>query len=484
MVRSRICSIFLHLFLPSGFCNIGVNSRLLMDIRQKESEVLLIRKYNIRMNLFRLAVALILLGCFCNGAAGDVKYFDLTNPFLRKIPMAIPAFQAMTASPDEMAQTVPFADRLQEMLAFSGYFKMLDRASFLYNPQSSGITQKNLNFANWTTVGAELLITGGIKIQGTTMVVELRLFDTFKAKLLVGKRYRGTVQDQRAMIRRFSSEVLLALTGSPGFFDSQLAFVSNGSGHKEIYFCDFDGHNVRQVTRKRSITAFPSWSADGRYLTFISFAYGPSQIFIRNLKTGTERHLTFKGVQISPVWCPTRFELAASLSFTGDQEIYLLTGEGKMIKRVTNSRGIDVDISWSPDGKKIAFVSNRSGTPQIYIQEIASGRVQRLTFEGNYNTQPNWSPKGGLIAYSSMEGGEINIFVIDVDGNHPNQLTYNQGDNEAPSWSPDGSLIAFSSTRDGKSRIYVMTAFGTDQRRLLTLPGEQSYPRWSPNIVQ
>jgi TolB protein len=446
--------------------------------------VQLIRKNSIGSSLLGGVLALLVFGWFSIEAAADVKYFDLTNPFLRKIPMAVTGFKAMTANPDELAQVVPLADRLQEMLDFSGYFKMLDRGSFLFDSQSSGITQKELNFANWTAVGAELLITGGLQIQGDQMVAELRLFDTFKSKMLIGKRYRASVQDQRTMLRRFCSEVLLALTGNPGFFDSQLAFVSTGSGHKEIYFCDFDGRNVRQVTRKRSITSFPDWSSDGRFLTFTSFVNGPSQIFVHNLKTGMEKHAIFSGVQISPVWRPSRFELAASLSAGGDQEIYLLTGEGKMIKRVTNSRGIDVDISWSPDGKKIAYVSNRSGKPQIYIQEIDSGRVQRLTFEGNYNTQPSWSPKGGLIAYSSMEGGEINIFVIDIDGNHPIQLTYNQGDNEAPSWSPDGSLIAFSSTREGNSSIYVMTAFGTDQRRLMTLPGEQSYPRWSPNIVQ
>ena len=444
----------------------------------------MIRKKSIGASLVGWVIVWMMVGCFSAGVGADVKYFDLTNPYLRKIPMAVPAFRAMTASPDETAQVIPMADKLQEMLDFSGYFKMLDRASFLYNSQSSGITEKDLNFPNWTAVGAELLITGGLQIQGDQMVVELRLFDTFKAKLLIGKRYRGSIQDQRTMMRRFCSEVLLVLTGNPGFYDSQLAFVSTGSGHKEIYFCDFDGSNVRQITRKRSITSFPAWSSDGRYLAFTSFVNGPSQVFIHNLQTGQEKHVTFKGVQISPVWRPRRFELAASLSAAGDQEIYLLTGEGKMIKRMTNSRGIDVDMTWSPDGKKIAFVSNRSGKPQIYIQEIDSGRVQRLTFEGNYNTQPNWSPKGGLIAYSSMEGGEINIFVIDIDGNHPIQLTYNQGDNEAPSWSPDGSLIAFSSTREGKSRIYVMTAFGTDQRRLLTLPGEQSYPRWSPNFMQ
>ena len=437
-----------------------------------------------RREVFRWIALLFLVAILFipNGAGAEIKYFDLTNPFMRKIPMAVPVFRAMTPGPDERTQAPAFADKLQEMLEFSGYFKILDRGSFLHDPQTSGITEKDLNFGNWAAVGAELLVTGGLQIQGNNMVVELRLFDTIKAKLLIGKRYRGTVDDQRAVVKRFCSEVLLALTGSPGFYDSQLAFVSKESGHKEIYLCDFDGHNVRQLTRKQSITSFPDWSSDGAYLAFTSFANGPSQIFIRNLKTGSERNLGFKGVQIAPTWCPTRFEMAATLSFSGDQEIYLLTGAGKMIKRLTDSRGIDVDISWSPDGKKIAFVSNRSGSPQIYIQEISSGRVQRLTFEGNYNTQPSWSPKGGMIAYSSMEGSEINIFVIDVDGNNPVQLTSNQGDNEGPSWSPDGSLIAFSSTREGKSRIYVMTAFGTDQRRLMALPGEQSHPRWSPNM--
>ena len=101
-------------------------------------------------------ILLLSLSCFANRSNADIKYFDLTNPFLRKIPMAVPVFQALKSSPDERAQVAPFADKLQEMLEFSGYFKMLDRGSFLYDPQTAGITQKELNFTNWTAVGAEL----------------------------------------------------------------------------------------------------------------------------------------------------------------------------------------------------------------------------------------------------------------------------------------------------------------------------------------
>lgn len=430
-----------------------------------------------------LWVALI-VACLPSGSRAEIQYIDLTNPFLRKIPMAVPVFKAMTPSASETELAASIADQISDMLEFASYFKMLDRGSFLYDPKISGIKLSELNFANWTTVGAEMLITGGVQVQGNQLILELRLFDTIKAAMILGKRYRADIEDQRLMVRRFCSEVIMKLTGNAGVFDSRFAFVSTGSGHKEVYTCDFDGSNVRQLTRKKSITSFPDWSSDGRHMTYTSFVNGPSQIFIRDMKTGIEKNVSYKGVQIGPAWAPKRFELAATLSFAGDQEIYLLTGGGKMIKRLSKSRGIDVGVGWSPDGKKIAFVSKRAGTPQIYIKELSSGRVRRLTFEGNYNTQPSWSPKGDRIAYSSMAQGQINIYVIDIEGNRPIQLTHNQGDNEAPSWSPDGSLIAFTSTREGRSRIYVMTAFGTDQRRLLSLPGKQSHPAWSLNFPQ
>jgi TolB protein len=424
------------------------------------------------------------LGLFSNVVFSDVKYLDLTNPFTRKIPMAIPVFKAMTPSPAETALIGSIADQVSEMLEFTGYFKMLDRVSFLYDPQTSGIDETRINYGNWKTVGAELLVTGGIKVQGNNLILELRLIDTFKAKRLVGVRYQGAVASSREMARRFCVKVMQAVTGRPGMFNSKLAFVSTGTGHKEIYTCEFDGAHVQRVTHKNNICTFPSWSHDTRHLAYASFINGPAQIFVRNMITRKEIHFTFKGVQIAPNWAPNGFQLAATLSRKDDQEIYLLTGEGKMVKRLTNSQGIDVDASWSPDGKKIAFVSNRAGTPQIYIKETGSNKIWRLTYEGRYNTQPSWSPKGDMIAYSSMQEGHLDIVVINAKGGQPIQLTHNQGDNESPSWSPDGSLIAFCSNREGKSRIYVMTAFGTDQRRLLALPGEQSHPEWSSNIIK
>jgi TolB protein len=375
------------------------------------------------------------------------------------------------------------ADLLSDSLNFTGYFKLLHRDSFLIEAETFDIIAPNIIFQNWRAIGAELLITGGFTVRGDLVEMELRLFDTFKGKMLVGKLYKGLLEDVRQMIHRFCGEVIFYLTGNRGIFGSEIAFVSTGTGNSEIFTCGFDGHHPTQFTHTGDITLSPAWSSDGQWIAYTAFPRGKPGLLIKHRNEKRGAVFSGKGVKIDPSWVPGKFQLAATLSYQGDPEIYLLTGTGKVIKRLTYNRGIDVSPSWSPDGQKMAYVSKQSGTPQIYIWDAASGRSTRLTFEGRYNQQPSWSPKGDKIAYTGMVKGAIDIFVVGVDGTGLMQLTYQSGDNESPSWSPDGSMIVFSSTREGPSRIYVMTAYGTDQRRLLALPGDQKNPEWSPRIV-
>jgi TolB protein len=429
-------------------------------------------------------VANLLIGplfCFAQSDKDQYEYIDISNPFLRKIPLAVPLFKNENGTAEEKRLSNSSADLLASSLEFTGYFKLLDRGAFLFDPQKDGVLSPQINFANWTVIGAELLITGLFKEVDGNITMELRLFDAFKAHRIIGKKYAGKEADQRQMIHRFCGEVIKYLTGHRGVYGSKIAFVSTGSGNKEIYSCDFDGYNPQQVTRNRSINLSPAWSSDGRYLAYTSYKNKKPDIFIKDLAEMQETSINEKGLNITPAWVPGKFELAATLSFSGDQEIYLLTGSGKVIKRLTSIRGIDLSPTWSPDGKKFAFVSNRAGSPQIYVQDLASEKVRRLTYEGNYNTQPNWSPQSDKIVYASVVDGRRNIVVMGLDGQESLQLTGESGDNEAPSWSPDGSLIVFSSNREGPFRLYVMTAFGTDQRRLLVMTGAQTNPKWSTN---
>ena len=436
----------------------------------------------------QLIAVLCMVLCLVMGASAfgaDYDYIDINNPFFRKLPIAIPVFNPLGELPVEEKMAADATQAFGHFLEFTSFFEIIDPAAFLEDTRQTGITTAAINFPNWSAVGAELLVTGGIRYEADSglLQMELRLFDTLKGELLVGKRYKGKAGDERRMVRRFASEVIHALTGDWGIFDSRIAFVSDGTGHKEIFLCDFDGSNIQQWTRHNSISLSPAWSSDGNWLAYTSYAKGNPDLFIKHIKDKRGIVLSKEGINTTPAWVPGQFALAATLSFSGDPEIYLLTGNAKIIKRITKKWGIDESPTWSPDGRKVAFVSNRSGNPQIYIKTIDTGQVDRLTFLGRYNTQPSWSPQGDKIAYAGMDDGQINIYVIGADGKGVFQLTRDSGNNESPSWAPDGSLITFSSTREGVSRIHVMTAFGTDQRRLLKLSGKQIGPAWSPRVV-
>jgi len=341
--------------------------------------------------IWLIAAAVVLTPFVCQA---EYDYIDITNPFLKKIPIAIPAFQTDSTGEDSGVDAAAACELLTETLNFTGYFKLLDPAAFLEYPHNTGIDAENLHFYNWTSVGAELLITGGVSVSDGRVSMELRLFDTFKEKLLVGKRYMSKPENLRRMIRGFCSEVIFHLTGSRGIFNSRIAFVSTGTGHKQIYDCEFDGVNPRRLTHTKSIALSPAWSSDGKWIAYTDYVRGKPDLYIKHVSEKRGAVVSKEGINITPAWVPGKFSLAATLSFSGDPEIYLLTGTGKIIKRITNNWGIDVSPTFSPDGRRMAFVSKRSGTPQIFIRNLQTGQTRRLTFEGKYNTTPNWSPKG------------------------------------------------------------------------------------------
>lgn len=417
--------------------------------------------------------------------ADEVNYVTISDPFVKKAPVAVPLLMAGNKTMAEKKLSADMCTTLSDLLKFTGYFKIVAPEAFLEEPSVKGIDVNRINFRNWTMIGVELLVTGSVTESGGNVTIDMNLFDTFKERQLLGLRYTTTDKGIRSVARKFGTQIIKKFTGMDGLFNSKIAYLSTATGNKEIYVCDFDGENPVKVTNTKSITLSPAWSSDGEEMAYTSYQKGKPDIFIKNLKSGTVGVLVaLAGSNITPCWVPGKKELAASLSFEGGQGIYLLTRQGKIRKRVTNKWsewGIDVSPSFSPDGEDMAFVSKRSGTPQIYMQNLDSGSVKRLTYQGKYNTSPSWSPNGMKVAYAGLADTRFEIYVVDLKTGEAERLTYDSGDNESPSWSPDGSMIVFSSTREGYSRLYVMTSSGTDQRRLLFSQGEQTNPKWSPN---
>ena len=83
-------------------------------------------------------------------ALAAYDYININNPFLRKIPLAVPVFKPIAGGEDAAEVALAAADMLSETLDFTGYFKILDRVSFLADPADPKISEPEISFANWT----------------------------------------------------------------------------------------------------------------------------------------------------------------------------------------------------------------------------------------------------------------------------------------------------------------------------------------------
>ncbi|HPC72958.1 MAG TPA: Tol-Pal system beta propeller repeat protein TolB [Syntrophales bacterium] len=427
-----------------------------------------------------LMAVMVIAGTAVDPAVGKV-YIDIDSPAFQKFPIAVPDFSNLdgNARADYSAW---FSDALSRSLMITGLFNIVDKKAFLGDPKKTGITAESIRFPDWVAVGVESLVTGGYRYNGKELTVEFRLFDVVQGKLLVGKKYFGTLDERREMVLRFANEIILALTGEKGLFNTRIAFSGKKGGVSEIYAVSFDGTDVARLTGYQSLTMLPRWSPDGKRLSFVSYRDGNPQGYLMDVhRRTTQKIASYPGLNLPSSWSADGKRMLVTLSKDGSEDIYMMDVPGGSLKRLTNEPSIEVSPSWSPDGRQFAFVSDRAGSPQIYVKGIGENSARRLTYEGGYNTSPAWSPRGNRIVYEGREGGRFQVFVIGVDGSLPPiRLTADDSRNDSPAWSPDGRYIVFVSKRGGKSKLCVMNSNGMNVRVLHEGFDGYSYPSWSP----
>src|SRR5437667_511962 len=412
-------------------------------------------------------------------ATGAVEVFiDATRGAIQKVPIAVYSFKSGVAVTGQ-----PPADVLKEDLRRSLLFEVADlerlgiRAEVNSQPKPE-VLQKARE------AGLEVQVWGTLLPRGSQIVMDGTLFESSHGE--VGrKRYVGSPGVVRQMVHRLADEIVFHYTGEQGMARSQIAFVSERDGAKELFVMDYDGYNTRRLTFDASLNLAPVWSPDRRRLAFVTYRKGDDpQIEALDLITGARRTLVaLPGLNITPDWSPSGEELAFATTRDGNSEIYKVDKSGRRFERLTEHGAADLAPTWSPTGRELAFTSDRGGTPQIYLMSADGTNVRALTYpdrHGSYNSSAVWSPKGNWLAYVCRDERRIlKICLISPDGQQWRQLTTGSSNDESPSWSVDGRHVVFSSTRNGRRDIYMINADGTGLERLTTGGKFNDDPAWS-----
>jgi TolB protein len=405
----------------------------------------------------------------------------ISEPGERKFPIAVSPLKSLSSDAETTTQATKFADIVASDLTMSGFFRVIPRASYVEPPDTSGVTDADINFDNWSVIGALTLVKGSLQRENNAVALEARLFDVYQRRQLLGRRYRGELGDVRRMAHRFADEIMLHHTGSRGPFDSRVVFLSTREGRfKDVYVTSLDGGDIRRITAAKTLNLAPSWGPGLRTILLTSYVNRIPELFSLPVDGGNWVRIPgTQGLNLGGRWSPDGKSIAMAREEAGNSDIFVVNPNGSVKTRLTDSEAIDVSPSWSPDGSWIAFCSRRAGNPQIYVISAQGGGLRRLTREGDYNTSPAWSPRGDRVAYVSRVGGRFDIFTIRTDGSDRRRVTAGPGDSEDPSWSPDGRYLVFSSTRSGTSHLYVSDLNGTNQVELTGGRGGDTSPAWS-----
>ncbi len=236
---------------------------------------------------------------------------------------------------------------------------------------------------------------------------------------------------------------------------SQLAFLSDRDGKRQVYLISPLGGEARQLSKSETPVGSFRWSPDGKSIAYVA----PEA----ETKAQKDRHDKFGDFEIVKV------------DHTMNQ-LWLQPLEGKATALTTAQDTSVGGFAWSPDGSRIAFSATSdpspgaSGSSDLYLVEKSSHAVTHLVNTAGPDRNPIWSPDGQQIAFETAHGGAFWMFmnsrlaIVPAAGGEPRVVntTFDE-DPQLLAWTARG--LFFEARQKTASYLYTMDpATGTARR--------------------
>jgi Tol biopolymer transport system component len=276
----------------------------------------------------------------------------------------------------------------------------------------------------------------------------------------------------------------------------KITFVRGYGTYYGICTANFDGTNIKQITKSSNMNSRPTWSPDGTQIVFEATREWHSlpSIYTMDANGDNTKCLTpeIKFCK-SPSWSPNGSKIAYCVFTRGNGKtgtfmpdaIFIMDSDGQNKQNIASGWY----PSWFPDGQHVAFfLASRPGI--ICTTNInGSNTKEYLTRLTSYYLADNYptlsvSPDSKLVAFDSHDfTGKRDIYILSLADGTIKKLTDNISANcYSPTWSPDGSKMAFTMGTSGDSMkhawadIYIMDADGGNPTLLIK---DGMFPSWS-----
>ena len=234
--------------------------------------------------------------------------------------------------------------------------------------------------------------------------------------------------------------------------ETLLAF-SSLSFHNNVWRLPLGGE-LRQLTASAAPDTNPSASSDGKKIAFLSGGSGNKEVWMLDLASGQETALTAGALQVSaPILTSDGSKVAYSVLEKRRRPIYVAATSRGMAEKACEDCG--EPVGWSSDGSKLLYVS---GQPRhVNLLDLTSGAATPLLEHPEFSLdQAHFSPDDRWIAFVARTSPErTRVFIAPFNhGAAPGPkdwigVTDGATWDDKPRWHVSGDELLFYSKRDG-----------------------------------
>jgi TolB protein len=224
--------------------------------------------------------------------------------------------------------------------------------------------------------------------------------------------------------------LVAAPTWVPGAF--KLLYCSWKNGATQIFEHDLSS-GARQIFMRSPGSSFsPNVSPDGRKVAVVLDKSGTPNLYVCDIDGSNQKQLTFSRDDVSsPSWAPDSQHLVFSTR-KGRAGLYKINSNGGTPQRLSASGAFGnlTEADWSPNGKWIAFTCG-SGEFSICVVPSTGGEAKILVA----GEDPCWSPNSRTLIFTRRVNRDKRVLsLLDVPTKHVKDCTQNSGDRSQPSW--------------------------------------------------
>jgi Tol biopolymer transport system component len=288
-------------------------------------------------------------------------------------------------------------------------------------------------------------------------------------------------------LRPFLGERVVTLSWSP---DNQRIGYHTRDPGDPIFVADRDGSNPKQLfvgANPGVHNHFPVWSADGRWLFFVSGSPATSEMDLWRIapEGGAPERLTNHNSDVgypTPIGANTVLYVSRDDSGAGPW-LWALDVEQRRSRRISLGLEQYTSVSASTDGSRLVVtIANPSSTLWTVpiLDRVADERdVQPLPVSSVNATMPQFA--AGSLFYVSAGGSGRGLWRY---RNGEAVELWRAGDNPMPATpglSREGGRIAIALRRNGKLRLHLLSADGAESQPLTDGVDVRGSSSWSPD---